>query len=320
MPAGDAKVVVEKLSGLQGISQCWPWGPERAWCRGEWSLVVPWERGEGVGLYLASVGSGGVWGQPCLTCHPDRVQVSAWPYAQGAAAGQQTGIVSGCLLPAGQLLCFCPAPAAPAQPLGLRSCLGTSLVAHGSTRASSCPLGGTPAVGFGRVRGAVDVPAGHGNVLLWGFPLSCFVLAGGAVPGGSRAGTGPCGAILWAVPAPAWCHGGAFWAAGCLCAGPVPGLCRGIAAALLPYCPARELRDCGTGAGAPASLALGTGWGGCPGPGPQVKLQVGNVLAPHRATEPCPLAALDGAQLCVHSTCHGMAPAPVRSCLRLVPV
>ncbi|XP_068262113.1 cullin-9-like isoform X4 [Nyctibius grandis] len=68
--------------------------------------------------------------------------------------------------------------------------------------------------------------------------------AGAAVPGGGRAGAGPCGAILRAVPAPARCHGGALWAAGRLCAGPGPGLRRGFAAALLPHHPARERAVC----------------------------------------------------------------------------
>lgn len=96
---------------------------------------------------------------------------------------------------------------------------------------------------------------------------------GAAVPGGGRAGAGPCGTILRAVPAPAWCHGGALWAAGRLCAGPGPGLCGGFAAALLPYHPACESRERGTSAGVP-----GAGWGGRPGARPRGKLRVGGVL------------------------------------------
>lgn len=61
---------------------------------------MPWERGEGTGLYLASTGPGGVWGQPCRACHPGRAQVSALLQALGspwqhrglqAAAGRDSG-------------------------------------------------------------------------------------------------------------------------------------------------------------------------------------------------------------------------------------
>ncbi|XP_065691497.1 cullin-9-like isoform X10 [Patagioenas fasciata] len=72
---------------------------------------------------------------------------------------------------------------------------------------------------------------------------------GAGVPGGGRAGTRPRGAILRAVPAPAWGHRGALWAAGHLHAGPGPGLCGGFAATLLPHHPARESRERGTSAG-----------------------------------------------------------------------
>lgn len=80
VPARAAKAVVEKSSSLWGISQCWRgvvqqqvelgelavgagdgvWDLAPGGCRGEWGLAVPWERGEGAGLYLASAGPGRV--------------------------------------------------------------------------------------------------------------------------------------------------------------------------------------------------------------------------------------------------------------------
>lgn len=97
VPARAAKAVVEKSSSLWGISQCWRGvvqqqvelggpsvgaregtrDPAPGGCRGERGLAVPWEHGEGAGLYLASMGPGGLWGRPCCACHPGRAQVSA---------------------------------------------------------------------------------------------------------------------------------------------------------------------------------------------------------------------------------------------------
>ncbi|XP_064915026.1 cullin-9 isoform X3 [Columba livia] len=112
--------------------------------------------------------------------------------------------------------------------------------------------------------------------------------AGAGVLGGGRAGTRPRGAILWAVPAPAWGHGGALWAAGRLHAGPGPGLCRGFAATLLPRHPARESRERGTSAGPRCHQPLALP-GRLPWPTALGELRVGGVLAPQsgHGTESC---------------------------------
>lgn len=190
MPARAAKAAVERSSSLWGISRCWRGvvqqqvelgqpvvRPERARgtvCRagvvesGEWGLVVPWDSGGGAGLYLASAGPGGTWGQPCCTCHPGRAQPSAWPLCPGWEMGPALGdlfLLGGC----------CTSVLLPQPLLSPRALLPPHpkcSAAPDSTRASSWPLAGTQAAGVSRAR-----------LGLWRFPQGT---------GASHCGAHPC--------------------------------------------------------------------------------------------------------------------------------
>lgn len=104
---------------------------------------MPWEHGEGTGLYLASAGPGAMWGQPCCACQPGMARVSARPCAR---ADQETGPASGCYV----LLGCCCASLVPPQPLPSPRSRTPALAAPQQHQGPELALAGTQAVGVGR--------------------------------------------------------------------------------------------------------------------------------------------------------------------------
>lgn len=133
------------------------------WSR-EWGLEVPWEHGEGTGLYLASAGPGAMWGQPCCACQPGMARVSARPCAQ---ADQETGPASGCYI----LLGCCCASLVPPQPLPSPRSRTPTLAAPQQHQGPELALAGTQAVGVGRAGQGWGHSEGH--VLLRAQPSRC---------------------------------------------------------------------------------------------------------------------------------------------------
>lgn len=254
-------MVVEKPRGLWGISQCWRGVVQQQVELGGLTGGVrnlPWVDGAGSGVWKCPGSMGRAQGCTWSPQGLERCGDSPAALASLAWLGCQPGPVPGLTRRQVQRRAVMSCWAAAVPPLCPHSpcpALGAALPPwqpHSSTRAPSWPwLRPRQLVLAGQGR-AGDIPRG----------TSCCGLSpraaptGAAVPGGGGAGAGPCGALLPAVPAPARGHGGALWAAGCLRAGPGPGLCRGFAAALLPDCSARESRERD-----PAAVALGTGWG-----------------------------------------------------------